>query len=85
MRSYRIWCPDQGETKEAGRLIKANYIEEAVERWAHLEDHESAEYMIVGGSDATVLVFDIEAGTQSTWVVKGESIPSYHARQVGGT
>lgn len=81
MRQYRIWCPDQGDTEFSGRLVQANYPEAAVERWAHLEDHESAEYTIVGGSDATVLVHDIEAGTQSTWIVRGESVPSYYARR----
>ena len=84
MRKYRIWQPDQGNTEACGRLVEAYCIEEAVERWAYLDDRESAEYNIVGGSDATVMVRDIEADALSTWTVRGESIPSYHARRKAG-
>jgi hypothetical protein len=61
--------------------VQAYYAEEAAERWASIDDNESAEYSIAGGHSVDVVVFDIEAGTRSTWTVTGESVPAYRARE----
>lgn len=81
MATYIVWCPELGSTPEDGKTIKASEAEEAATIWARREDAESADYWIVGGDGATVMVRD-EHGQDKTIRVRGEPIINYYAREV---
>ena len=79
---WRVWCPDRGQDKEDGMRIVATYAEAAAVKWAERDDAESADYMIVRGNDATVLVAeDRDGAPEQSFTVSGESCPVYRARQ----
>jgi hypothetical protein len=79
MKQYLVWCPDLGSTEEDGRKIMAHDPEDAACLWARREDSRSADYWIVGGTDANVVVRDPD-GAEHALIVSGESVPSYRAR-----
>jgi hypothetical protein len=79
---YVVWCPDRGATKEDGRHINAFDHESAATRWAKWDDAHSADYTIVGGSDAIVLVAAVDDGApEHKFTVSGESVPVYRAQK----
>lgn len=79
--AYRVWCPDRGSTKEDGMRVAAFSPESAALKWAERDDADSADYLIVRGNDATVLVAeDREDAPEHRFVVSGESRPVYSAR-----
>jgi hypothetical protein len=81
---YVVWCPDRGATKEDGRRISAFDHESAATRWAEWDDARSADYTIVGGSPAEVLVAEIdngEFGPEYQFTITGETCAVYRARQ----
>lgn len=82
MRRYVVWCPDHCESEDDARAIEAHDAEDAAEKWAEKDDCESAEYAIVGGDAVEVRVRDVESAAMSAFEVSGESIPSYHAKEV---
>lgn len=86
--NYRVWCPDRGSTKEDGRLFRSYSPEGAATQWAQWDDASSADYTIVGGSPADVVVAeDADGATEHRFTVWGESSPTYFARptaQQGG-
>lgn len=57
--------------------VEALDAEEAAEKWVKEWD-EGAEYSIVGGESAHVIV-EAPNGELSTWLVMGEAIPTYFA------
>lgn len=79
---WLVWSPDYGGTEEDAIPLRASRPEGAAELWAERSDRMSADYSIVGGTDATVLVRAV--GTQETfrYLVSGETVPSYSARLV---
>jgi hypothetical protein len=79
---WLVWQPDDGATEDDARKIHARTPAEAAERWAEWDDYNSAEYSIVGGSDATVCVRRADGGEALLFVVSGESVPSYSAKAV---
>ena len=55
---YQVWCPDNGDTESDSRTFEAFDAELAAAYWAHWHDDYTADYTIVGGTDATVCVRD---------------------------
>lgn len=90
---FAVWRPDEGEEEEDAVLILAVDAQDAAEHWAEYDDASSAEYAIVGGRAANVLVrragvtdargnVCLEPGGEVTqFVVCGETLPSYTARK----
>lgn len=63
-------------------LIAATCAEAAAVKWAERDDADSADYLIVRGNDATVLVAeDRDGAPEQRFTVSGESCPVYRARQ----
>jgi hypothetical protein len=78
--TYRVWCPDRGATKEDGRRIVAYNAERAATAWAEWDDASSADYTIVGGTPADVVVAEEHDGApEHRFTVFGESRPTYRA------
>ncbi len=81
MTKYLVWRPDYGQEPEDGRVFDAYDAHSAVCRWAEWDDSRSADYLIVGGTDATVKVRAVNAPEHEfEMIVSGESVPSYRAR-----
>lgn len=80
MGRYIVWCPDIGQEQEDGAKVTARCPQTAAQEWADWQDRRSAEYSIVGGTDVTVTVLDINSGERRDWIVSGESVPIYRAR-----
>ena len=79
--AYLVWCPDRGSEKEDGMRVLAFSPESAATKWAERDDADSADYLIVRGNDATVLVAeDREDAPEHRFIVSGESSPVYRAR-----
>lgn len=81
MTKYLVWRPEYGQEPEDGRLIEADDPHNAVCKWADLDDMESADYLIVGGQNATVKVrAENKPDKVYEMIVSGESVPYYVAR-----
>ena len=81
MKTYLVWCPDYGQDRSDARSYKANDRRMAAEDWAMDYDRRSADYMIVGGNDATVIVAeDIDGSEELGFIVSGETVAHYRAR-----
>ena len=83
--AWHVWQPDQGSTREDARTVYAYSRDTAVERWAERDDAESADYCIIRGTEATVLIARAdgpEKDVVATYTVSGESVPEYTARLV---
>ena len=79
-REYIVWRPDYGQAQEDGRHIDAIDAGCACEKWAQREDSESADYLIVSGNPAKLLVVLAEEGAPiEAFTVYGESVPEYRA------
>ena len=81
-RRFVIWRPENGQDEDDGEVVCAYDAEEAVERWAQLDDVNSADYHIVGGQPATVMARDPSTGAATEWIVSGEPVPHYSARKI---
>lgn len=79
MKQHLVWCPDLGSSDEDGLRIMAHDPDDAACLWAKREDSNSADYWIVGGTDANVIVRDPN-GIEHALIVSGETIPHYRAR-----
>jgi len=78
---WRVWCPDRGATKEDGRKVFAHSAEAAAVEWAERDDADSADYSIVGGTPAEVVVAaDRDDAEEHRFMVFGESSPVYRAQ-----
>lgn len=81
--TYRVWCPEDGEHQEDGRVIDtAVNAAHAAEEWAERDDYESAEYRCVGGKDLIVKVREEPDGPILVFSVTAESLPSYYAAEI---
>ena len=80
MAKFLVWRPENDQEPEDGRVVDAWNAPAAACVWAEREDSRSADYAIVGGTDATVRVRDVASGDEYEMVVSGESVPSYTAR-----
>lgn len=80
--SFIVWHPENGQTREDGRKVPAFSAESAAVKWAERDDADSADYLIVRGNDATVMVAEDRDGSEpERFVVSGESCPVYRARK----
>ncbi len=75
MGMFKVWCESQGGTEDGAREIDAHNEEHAAEEWARHEDSDSADYIIIGGSPATVKVREVFPPTV-------HELPTYAQRQV---
>ncbi len=83
MKTFLVWCPDLGSTKEDSRGIEALDEELAVLEWAEREDFSSAEYEIVGRAEREVIVVEDRDGAEEfRFSVTGRPVPQYYARRV---
>ncbi len=81
MTKYLVWRPEYGQEPEDGKVIDAYDAKSAAKKWAEQYDAESADYLIVGGADATVKVRPVNnRANELEIIVSGESVPSYSAR-----
>lgn len=81
-KEYVVWRPDQGQEEEDGHKIRCRDDEyTAAELWADWSDWNSADYSIVKGNDATVLVRRIDKPGCKIFKfnVTGESVRQYYA------
>ena len=78
---YQVWCPDNGDTESDSRTFEAFDAELAAAYWAHWHDDYTADYTIVGGTDATVCVRD-EEGAILQFTVSGRTERAYSSRLV---
>jgi len=80
MPIFKVWWPLMGQQQSDGAMFQARDEETAASRWGEWYDGHSAEYSIVGGQDADVLVL-ADGGTDPVKVtVVGEMTRSYRAR-----
>jgi len=78
---FDVWSND--ESYETGRVeIYAIDPQEAVEKWAEINDADSEEYAIVNGDNVTVCVAAPGSDNALRFIVTGESVPQYNARLV---
>lgn len=79
---WHVWCPERGQEKGDTRMVVSHSAEAAARTWAERDDAESADYSIVGGTPAEVVVAeDRDGAPEHRFTVSGESCPVYHARQ----
>jgi len=76
-RKYKVWWPDQDQTKDDARVFEGFDHEHAASEWAEWYDHHSAEYSIVGGTAAEVQVLREDEETARTVLVTGQLSRTY--------
>lgn len=76
-RRFVVWHPENGQVEGDGKKVNARDAGEAVETWAEWDDVNSAEYHILSGHPARVMVRDVDSGEASEWIVSGEYMPQY--------
>lgn len=79
---YLVWYPDRGGSREDGRRVRSHSPEGAAIAWAQWDDARSADYTIVGGQPAEIVVAEDRHGSpEYLFTVTGESCPVYTARE----
>lgn len=76
-RKYKVWWPDQDQTKDDARVFEGFDHEHAASEWAEWYDHHSAEYSIVGGTAAEVQVLREDEETARAVLVTGQLSRTY--------
>ena len=79
---YDVWCPDIGSGPEDATVFEAHAEYAAAEAWADREDAQSADYWIVGGTDANVCVRQHGKEEICEFVVSGRQERAYSAKPV---
>lgn len=77
---FEAWFKDDGEYDS--RKIHARDAEAAAEKFAEYDDQHSAEFLIVGGSEAEIWVRQPATGEIKKFTVRGESVPQYYATAI---
>jgi hypothetical protein len=80
-RHWLAWSPDDGQTEADARPVAASSPEAAAEWWAEADDRESADYSIVRGNDALVMVTSDDGGPPLAFIVEGRAVPCYTAKR----
>ena len=78
--AWEIWDFND-ETREDARTIHGHDAEEVAQSWAARSDSDG-DYSIVSGSAAVMCVSKVGSSKVQTLVVRGESVPEYHASEV---
>ena len=85
MTRYVVWRPDYGQTIDDGKTFEAHSPSAACEQWAQRDDADSADYLIVRGNSAEVMVSELGSSLPPfRYSVSGESVPSYRATMLHG-
>lgn len=82
MKTFFVWCPEQGSERDDACEIEAHDAESAAEKWAEEDDADSAEYMIFRGSEKPTVCVAEGDGPEQRFIVRGESLPCYYATAV---
>lgn len=85
MNTYIVWRPENGQTEDDGQPFRAMDAAAAVREWAEWDDRTSADYHIVGGTPAEVMVREV--GSQDaprTYIASGEAEPVYYVLEKQG-
>lgn len=78
---WNVWEDEQ--TREWGRTVRASDAQAAAEEWAAAEDWDGAEFAIVGQRrEPTVNVAAVGSDDVQRFVVSGEAVPEYTAREI---
>jgi hypothetical protein len=80
MSAFVAWNEDHGSTFDDGRSVNAYDAESAAKIFAEWDDARSADYLIVGGQDATICVASPDGSNVQRFTVSGEACPVYRAR-----
>lgn len=81
--SYKVWCPELGQSPDDAEIIDAFDAGLAATKWARHEDAYSAEYWIVGGGGTEVCVCAVgKEDDISKFFVSGETDIVYSAKKV---
>lgn len=78
MTRYLVWWPEVGHGRDDGKLVIAHSPEDAAARWAQWYDAKSADYLIVGGQQAEVLVLEQGTDEPVRVRVRGEQSANYY-------
>ena len=78
-KPFQIKRTDKGYEGEEPETVYAIDPEYAAEKWAEEYDREG-DYLILNGRDMTLHVTEPD-GTEHTYEITGESVPTYHARE----
>ena len=85
MKTYIVYCPDDGEELSNGREIVAYDYESAAEEWAERRDENGDYYLVSNYSEhMEICVVDPETKAKKTFQVYGEAVPTYYAREITG-
>ena len=76
-KKYKVWWPEQGQTKDDARVFEGFDHEHAAAEWADWYDHYSAEYSIVGGAPAEVQVLREDECAARAVLVTGQLSRTY--------
>lgn len=79
MGKYIVWSESKEQTEDDGKAFEAVGAWDAAEQWAQWDDHYSADFSIVGGQPADVVVRDVETRAIDRFVVSGEQSAVYTA------
>lgn len=77
---YEVWCPGLGCCPDEAGVFDTVDAAAAAEAWAAWEDGHSADFWIVGGTDAQVRVRQVDSDRIHDFVVSGELVRRYRAR-----
>lgn len=81
MAKFKVWWPDRGQIQDGAPVFVAHDYEDAAAQWADWYDGHTADYSIVGGEDAEVVVESVADGVQVNLTVRGEMTRVYRASQ----
>jgi hypothetical protein len=86
-RTFKVWNPGAGETKNDADTIAEDGARDAAEIWAEDTDSRDSEFPILEGETPTVHVLHVdgpEKGKIERFRVSGRSVPTYTARSLDG-
>lgn len=76
-RKFKVWWPEQGQTKDDARVFEGFDHEHAAAELAEWYDHHSADYSIVGGEAAEVQVLREDESSARSVLVTGQLSRTY--------
>ncbi len=76
---FEVCCLDIGSGPDEAKTFEAGCAGAAAEKWANWEDNQSADYWIVGGTIATVMVRRVGAEIAHKFMVSGRTERAYCA------
>ena len=82
--AWDVWCPERDGERGDASPTHAYNAREAAQKWAERDDRDSCDYTIVGGDVVIVHVAAVSGDDVRRFTVSGESVPQYHAEEVGG-